>query len=347
MTISIGQFTKQPLGKLERQSLSDVWPNEAQYFTPWLAQNENIALLASTLGLLDLQVQNTEVGVGPYRADIVCKDADEALVLIENQVVQTDHRHLGQLLTYAAGLEAATIIWIAEDFSDQHRAALDWLNEITGEKFNFFGVEIQLWRIGSSAIAPMFNVVSQPNGWAKAVREQGTGQESSTAQANLEFWSILSKMLDDRKSVVRLRTPAAKYWRHFSLGHPGALLVGINSMEHDFSRIYLRLMGQQKNAYFHLLHDNYKDQIESKIAQPVKWRELPNNNQSQIVVERASKPSDPSTWPELSAWFADTLETMATTFKQLLPTIDVTAYQGAHPSADTFDAASDNDGDDH
>jgi hypothetical protein len=108
MTMSPGNFTKQPLGKLERQRLPDVWPNEAQYFTPWLAQDENIALLASTLGLLDLEVQNTEVGVGPYRADILCKDADEALVLIENQVVPTDHRHLGQLLTYAAGLEAAT-----------------------------------------------------------------------------------------------------------------------------------------------------------------------------------------------------------------------------------------------
>jgi hypothetical protein len=173
------------------------------------------------------------------------------------------------------------------------------LNEITGEKFNFFGVEIQLWRIGSSPIAPMFNVVSQPNGWSKAVREQTTWPSSSTGEANLEFWTLLSKVLDDKKSVVRLHTPAPKYWRHFSIGHPGALLVGINSTEHKFSRVFLRLMGPHKNAYFQTLHDDYRDQVEAKIAQIVKWRQLPNNDQSQIVVERTSKPSDPSTWPEL------------------------------------------------
>ena len=98
--------------------------------------------------------------VGPFRADILCRNTDDdSLVLVENQVERTDHTHLGQLMTYAAGLETASIVWIAKAFTDEHRAALDWLNEITGENFNFFGLEIELWKIGDSAIAPKFNVV--------------------------------------------------------------------------------------------------------------------------------------------------------------------------------------------
>jgi len=127
--------------------LRDYWPNEASDFTPWLAAEENIAELSRTIGI-DLVVEESEARVGPFRADILCRDeADDRYVLIENQLEPTDHRHLGQLLTYAAGLNAATIIWLAREFSDEHREALDWLNHITGGDFNFFGIQIELWSI--------------------------------------------------------------------------------------------------------------------------------------------------------------------------------------------------------
>jgi hypothetical protein len=146
---------------MQRVDLREVWSNEGTDFTPWLARDENIELLGEALGLT-LEVEAQEKGVGPFRADILCKDADtNSWVLIENQLGRTDHVHLGQLLTYAAGLNAVTVVWIADTFTEEHRAALDWLNNITGEEFRFFGLEVELWRIGESPIAPKFNVVSK------------------------------------------------------------------------------------------------------------------------------------------------------------------------------------------
>ncbi len=149
------------LGRLERVELRQVWTGEAADFPPWLAQN--IAVLGDALNL-ELELEAQEQPVGPFRADILCKDtATGQWVLIENQLARTDHTHLGQLLTYAAGLDAVTVVWVAARFTDEHRAALDWLNAHTGEDIDFFGLEIELWRIGSSPIAPKFNVVSKPN----------------------------------------------------------------------------------------------------------------------------------------------------------------------------------------
>src|SRR3954454_8795457 len=153
-------MNKPQLGRLQRVSVRDYWLDEAREFTPWLAQEENIALLGETIDL-ELEVEAQERNVGPFRADILCRDTITGhFVLIENQLERTDHIHLGQLLTYAAGLEAVTIVWVARQFTEEHRAALDWLNGITNTTINFFGLEIELWRIGNSDLAPKFNAVS-------------------------------------------------------------------------------------------------------------------------------------------------------------------------------------------
>lgn len=128
------------LASIEKIEPRDVWQNEAGDFTPWLAQEDNLALLAKTIGI-DFGFESSEKFVGPFRADIACRDTNDHLVIIEDQLERTDHSHLGQLLTYAAGLDAVTVIWIARYFTDEHRAALDWLNRVTQEGINFFGVE--------------------------------------------------------------------------------------------------------------------------------------------------------------------------------------------------------------
>ena len=122
-------------------------------------------------------------------------------MLIENQLERTNHTHLGQLLTYASGLEAVTIVWIAATFSDEHRATLDWLNAITEERFRFFGLEVGLWRIGESVAAPKFNIVSKPNDWSKSVakgsRSLDGGELSEVRAMQLEYWEALNSALDD------------------------------------------------------------------------------------------------------------------------------------------------------
>ena len=135
------------LGRLQKVDLRDVWLKEDTDFTPWLAKSENIQLLGEAIGI-DLIVEAEEKMVGPFRADILCKDeATNNWVLIENQLEKTDHKHLGQLLTYATGLDAVTIIWVASEFNEEHRATLDWLNKITDQQYNFFGVKIELYKI--------------------------------------------------------------------------------------------------------------------------------------------------------------------------------------------------------
>jgi hypothetical protein len=245
---------KLPLGRLERVDLRSIWQVEGRDFTPWLALETNISLLSDAIGLA-LEVESTEKGVGPYRADILCKDTVSGQwVLIENQLERTDHIHLGQLLTYAAGLEAATVIWIARTFTDEHRAAVDWLNQITDTRFNFFGLEIELWQIGNSAVAPKFNVVSKPNDWSKVVRQTAEGGAggalSESQQLHLDFWT---QFMEDRNSPVKVGKPSTDYWKNMSLGRGGFVLSAQNGMRDSWSSVTLWIGGPHKQAFYHLV----------------------------------------------------------------------------------------------
>lgn len=220
-------MNKPHLGKLEKiEDLRTYWKNESQDFTPWLAEPENIQQLSGAIGL-DLYVEARERAVGPFSADILCKDRTSGgWVVVENQLEPTDHKHLGQLLTYSAGLGAKLIVWIAEKFTDDHRAALDWLNEITGEGFGFFGVEIELWKIGDSLPAPKFKVLCMPNDWSRSVK---VGVElSETKQRQVAFWTLFKEYMEAR-SRVRCQNPAAQHWMNHSIGRTGLHLSSIAS----------------------------------------------------------------------------------------------------------------------
>ena len=175
------------LGKLESVDLREVWRNEADNFTPWLAKQENLDDLGETLGM-QVEFQAREEAVGPYSADILCRDIDDdSYVVIENQLEETNHDHLGKLLTYAAHFKASTVVWVAKAFSEQHRAAIDWLNETSVEGTQFFALEIEVWRIGESAYAPKFNIVAKPNNWTRGGRST-VASLTETQRVQLEFW---------------------------------------------------------------------------------------------------------------------------------------------------------------
>src|SRR5271165_6274216 len=183
-----------PLGRLVSVPLREVWAHEAKDFTPWLAETENLALLADTLQLGELQLQGTEVAVGNFSIDILARDIESRMVVIENQFGPTDHTHLGQIMTYLAGQDGrATVIWIAESIREEHRAAIDWLNASTIEDFNFFAVEVEALRIGNSTPAPWFNVVAKPNNWSRGVvratRSADGGPLDDRAKAYVAYWS--------------------------------------------------------------------------------------------------------------------------------------------------------------
>jgi hypothetical protein len=313
------------LGRLQQIDLRKVWLSEPGHFTPWLAGEENLALLADTLGM-DLELEAQEKDVGPFRADIVCKDTtDGTLVLIENQLEKTDHTHLGQLMTYAAGLDAVTIVWIAERFTDEHRAALDWLNEITNERVSFFGLEIELWRIGESPIAPKFNVVSKPNDWTKGgAGSGGTGAVTETGKLQREFWSAFREYLAERKSSLKPQKAHPQHWMDLSLGRSNFHLSAMVNTKDRRLSAGVFIDGEYAKRHFRTLLA-MRDEIDKAVGLHIDWRELPSRQESQILCSKQEGDiRDRAAWPSHHKWLADVLERLDLVFRsrvQQLPSV--------------------------
>lgn len=307
----------QQLGRLEQVDLHEAWVSETGHFTPWLAKPENLALLGDAVGI-ELECEAQEKDVGPFRADILCKDTPGNWVLIENQLERTDHTHLGQLMTYAAGLKAVTIIWVAQKFTDEHRAALDWLNDITGDEFNFFGLEIELWRIGNSAVAPKFNIVVQPNIGTKAAVAPGSLQERQLA-----FWTGYRDYLAQH-GESRLPKPRAQTWVSHSIGTSGFWLTPVASTYSMIKKTYESEIRMEfvidcdkSKVYFEALQAR-KGEIEQALGQSLVWYNPPNYRSCRISCCQSADLEDSSKWPEYFAWLARQLESFRRVFKPLI-----------------------------
>ena len=218
-------MVRQELGRLEEVELRTIWSDEARDFTPWLA--EHLDELGAALGL-DLELIEQEAGIGPFAVDILAQ-ADEGVVVVENQLERTDHSHLGQLLTYAAGRDAWTLIWITPELRDEHRAALDWLNRWTADEIEAYGVEVRAVRIGESLPAPEFRAVAFPNNWSRQARSRNVESSMSNDERSrrIEFFDSLAKRALERKltdstgygSVAKSKSfpcrvdkPGLRYW---------------------------------------------------------------------------------------------------------------------------------------
>lgn len=325
------------LGRLERVNLREVWENEAEDFTPWLAQDENIAILGEALGL-ELEVEAKEQWVGPFRADILCKDtATGNWVLVENQLERTDHTHLGQLLTYAAGLQAVSIVWVAQKFTEEHRATLDWLNEITDDRFNFFGLEIELWRIGGSPVAPKFNVVCKPNDWSKTVAagaaQVAEGSLTEAKRLQLDFWVAFRSYVEEHGTRIKATKPFPQHWMNIALGRSGFKLSGVASLYDSEAETFggheLRaeavIETVQSKAHFALL-EAQKGQIEAEVGEPLTWHNPPNKRMCRIYLRKKAVLTDRSQWPDYHAWLLQKLEALHKTFAPRVRQLD--AFQG-------------------
>lgn len=204
------------LSQIEKVDLKEAWPHEALNFTPWLAEPSNLEMLGREVGL-NLVLEAVEKAVDTFSADILAKDiATDRWVVIENQLERTDHSHLGQVLTYAAGLDAYTFIWIAREFREPHRAAIDYLNKISAPEYNFFGVQVELYRISGSPVAPIFRLVAKPNGWSKKMASDASGAQASSPQhiAWQEYWSgFIDFVSQNGKKVAAQKAPREGWCR--------------------------------------------------------------------------------------------------------------------------------------
>ncbi|WP_456414697.1 DUF4268 domain-containing protein [Oceanithermus profundus] len=299
------------LGRLERVDLREVWRHEERDFSAWLAQEENIELLGSELGI-ELEVLQQEAPVGSFQVDLLAEEANTGRkVIIENQLEPTNHDHLGKLITYAAGYDAEIVVWIVREVRDEHRRAIEWLNDHTDENIGFFLIRMEVWRIGDSPPAPKFHVVSQPNDWAKAVKKAvGSGQLSDTRLLQLEYWSSFNANADG-KTNLRLRKPQPQHWHNVGLGSSVAeIAFTVNGPRKEIAvEVYI----PDNKALFDCLH-RQKNVIEDELGLHLDWQRLPGKKASRVKIARDGDYTNRSHWPEQHRWLLETAEAFKRVF---------------------------------
>lgn len=303
------------LGKLkEITDLRKVWPHEALNFTPWVA--ENIELLGDAVGL-DITVEETESSVGDFNVDIYASETGtDRKIIIENQLEDTDHDHLGKLITYASGKSADVIIWIVKHAREEHKAAVEWLNNHTDEKIGFFLCEIKLFQIGDSQKAPAFSVVEKPNDWAKEIKK--TTAANPTQQQRLEYWQAFNDYAFKDKNFSKafsMRKPTTDHWMDFSIGS-SACHIGVTQIQKR-SAIGVELYINDDKELFKSLYA-HKTEIESDMEMALDWRELPERKASRILIEKNVQLSNHEEWQEQFVYIMEVLLKMKEAFKKHL-----------------------------
>lgn len=257
------------LSKLNKVDLREVWAHEAIDFTNWLAQKENLDTLSKELGI-DLKLIRTEASVGKFNVDILAEeDSSGRKIVIENQLEDTNHDHLGKIITYASGYNAEIIVWIVRDVRDEHQKAIDWLNEHTDENINFFLIKIELWQIEGSNPAPKFEIIVSPNEWLKTIKNSSNnGELTDTKLQQLEFWNKFKEYVQENDTIIRLRTPRPQNWYDVSMGSSEAhIALTVNSRENLIGcEVYIN-----KNKELYNFLKNLKDDIEKEIGEPIEW----------------------------------------------------------------------------
>jgi hypothetical protein len=334
------QPAKPTLGRLEKIDLTTYWETEAADFTPWLAQDNNISLLGETIGM-KLEVVLDKAQVEDLQSDLLCRDiATQGWVIIGNQLKPTDDNHLGRLLTYAADIEASTIVWVASQFSTEHRTALDWLNQITQSKIKFFGLELELWRIGESAMAAHFNLVTQPKSStlnpplplpteplvepAATLSEEIPPEEpieelpieeplTELQQQNLDFWTALCDRLEKRGSIVKPGSPVTEERISFAIGRSGFRLY--SNIDRDNTRFYtgLHFCDEDAHAYFSLLRE--QQNLIDALGLSLTWDNYSEDLTCAVYATFTEANLDElEHWSKYVLWFCDCLERFHTTF---------------------------------
>ena len=294
------------LGTLKRLDLREYWKHEALDFTKWLSEPENIAILSDEIGI-GIEVTQTEASVGRFNVDILAQEENTGRkIIIENQLEMTDHTHLGQLITYAAGLEAQYVIWIVREVREEHRQAVDWLNEHTDEDISFFLVALELWQIGNSDPAPKFSVLSRPNEWKKSVKTSAQdGDLTDTKTKQLEFWQQLKEFATDKYPDIRLRTPRPQHWYDISIGRSDCHICFIADSRENQVRCELYIP-DSKDLFKTFLASAAQIEKELALGAPLDWQELPGKKAARIRVLHDFTFADPATWPEAFQWLSET-----------------------------------------
>ena len=303
------------LGKIKRiTDIRSVWHHEEKDFSKWLAQDENLKQLSDAIGI-DIVLEERESSVGNFSVDLYAlEEGTERRIIIENQLEDTNHDHLGKLITYASGKGAEVIIWVVKRARDEHRQAIEWLNQNTGVNIGFFLVEIELWQIDDSAIAPKFNVVERPNDWAKQMKN--VDSLSETKQLQLHFWQQLSEFIKSNSSFSKEFSPRKaqpQHWYDLSVGSSSYHIgLTVNTQKNLLgTEIYIP-DDKEKFAVF----KKHAQEIENLIGEKVEWREA--TKATRIITLHSCDISKEEQWDSAFNW----LMNKAVEFKRVVKEFD-------------------------
>ena len=306
------------LARLEEiTDLRSVWKNEATDFTPWLAEDNNIKILADAVGI-DIAVEEIESGVGGFSVDIYATETGtERKIIIENQLEDTNHDHLGKLITYAAGKSADIIIWVVKHAREEHRAAIEWLNNHTDDTIGFFLCEIKLYKIENSKTAVTFEVVEQPNDWAKGLRMNGVS--SATLQHRYEYWRAFQDYAFNNAAFSKAfnrRKESMNHWLSYSMGSSEYHISVVQVIRRD--ELGVEFYINDDKAIFKKLYAN-KAQIEADTGIVFDWQELPQRKASRIIVTRQVALYDENQWQAQFDWIINAMLKIKGVFPKYLP----------------------------
>jgi len=297
------------LGKMKNIDLRNEWKKEED-FTNWLSQEENLNILSEELKI-NIKLIQTEANVGSYSADILAKEdspGGSSNIIIENQLGKTDHDHLGKCITYASGHEAKTIIWIVKEANDEHKQAIDWLNQHTDDEINFFLIKIELWQIEESKRAAKFHIIAQPNDWAKTIKKAAsTGDLSELAVKEIDFWNKFVSYCEDKKTTLKLAKPQPSTPAYYSipLGTSDRWLVmKINTYEKKLrTEIYFK-----EKDLFSKIKETKKEDLEKEYGKRLIWDDMPINKGSAIRDEMELKFDNLDEWDKAFEWLKTSAE---------------------------------------
>jgi len=314
------------LGRLEKVELRNIWKHEALDFTNWLAESENLNLLSEEIGI-DISLIQTEASVGKFSVDILAEEQQTGRkIVIENQLETTDHDHLGKIITYASGFDAEIVVWIVREVRDEHKQAVDWLNEHTDEKINFFIVKMEVWQIADSPPAPKFHIVSQPNDWTKAVKKTTTQQfhASENGLLQLEFWEKFREFVQNIDSKIRLKKPQPRMFYDINFGSSLAQ-ISLNAYSKS-NQISCEVYIHNSKELFRALEAR-KDFIEQELNRKLVWLELPQKKASRIRVFENGNISNTEKWEEYFTWLLNNVRDFQRVFSKHISEINKPVYE--------------------
>lgn len=305
------------LSKLEEiKNLRTIWPHEALDFTPWLSQDDNISLLSDAIGI-DITVDETESSVGDFNVDIFASETGtDRKIIIENQLEDTNHDHLGKLITYASGKSADLIVWVVKHAREEHKSAIEWLNNHTDENIGFFLCEIKLYRIGNSQPAVKFEVIEKPNDWTKEMKKNESANQIQ--QSRYDYWVEFQDYAFQNSQFAKCfkrRKPSMDQWMNFSIDS-SACHIAVSQI-HTRNELDVELYIDEDKELFYSLHQNKVD-IESDCGLTFDWRELPERKASRIVIEKAVNFEDKKQWTSQFDWLVETMIKLRNTFKKYI-----------------------------